>query len=55
VHNGVGNTGACTNGDEMNEQQCQDFAAANGYDFLGTGHWVSDYPNCMGDTSGSIW
>jgi hypothetical protein len=54
VHNGVGNTGACTNGDEMNEQQCKDFAAANGL-FQGTGHWVSDYPNCMGDTSGNVW
>jgi hypothetical protein len=52
--NGAGNTGACTNGNEMNEQQCKDFAAANGYSWHGTGHWHQDYPNCQGDTTGSI-
>jgi hypothetical protein len=39
----------------MNEQQCKDFAAANGYNFHATGSWHQDYPNCQGDTSGSIW
>jgi hypothetical protein len=37
VHNGAGNTGVCGRGNEMNEQQCKDFAAASGYTFHTTG------------------
>jgi hypothetical protein len=49
MHNGAVNTGSCAIGNSMNEQECKDFAAAQGHSSYNTGSWDSDYPNCQGD------